>query len=306
MDRLKVYEFVSTLCSGLELPIPDPEGLVEDKNFILVNIDTEEPFSNTRLPTRLPLILSKKRDLIQDDFDELRYLITSKGKSGNRVALLVFWGNEELLDRVIATSRDYKEAYAFDILPLGKTQLMELLASEKPHLALRHLVLSQVNLKTVSPFTITGPAPDNVFFGREKEIYQILQNIDKTSFAIIGGRRIGKTSILSHLYRIHLPKAGYYSTFLDCQLYKTSEDLLKSYISFSRQDAQFEKSRLQDLSVSSHRDNSLIMLIDETDKILPFEEENGWPLFRTLRAFANTNKVSVIISGERGLKYCHS
>jgi AAA+ ATPase superfamily predicted ATPase len=301
MEHPKVLEFIHTLCSGLDLPVPDQKALISSGSFFLININTQIPFANTRLPVSLPIFLPQKKELTQIDFDELRRLFSSKVIGGDRIGLLISMGNDEQFEKLSAICRAQKEAYAFDILPLGKMQLLELLASKKPHLSFKRLVLSQVNLKTVSPFTVTGPSPENVFFGREKEIYQILHNIEKTSFAIVGGRRIGKTSILSNLYRSHFPKAGYYSIFLDCQRYKTSEDLLNTYLRLSTDGIHTEKLLLKDLS-NELQHTPLIILLDETDKLLQYEKENGWPLFQTLRAFTNTAQISVIISGERVLR----
>jgi hypothetical protein len=77
-------------------------------------------------------------------------------------------------------------------------------------------VIRQLSLTFLSPFTLSGPVPFNRFFGRESELRQIIDGIGSTSFALVGGRRIGKSSILHRLHEYELPLKDFYSLYLDC------------------------------------------------------------------------------------------
>jgi pSer/pThr/pTyr-binding forkhead associated (FHA) protein len=63
------------------------------------------------------------------------------------------------------------------------------------------IVRSQgVELSALSPYVTAGPVPDGMFFGREREIKTIQASIQSGSFAVLGGRRIGKTSVLQRVF----------------------------------------------------------------------------------------------------------
>ena len=65
------------------------------------------------------------------------------------------------------------------------------------------MVLQQgVELSVLSPYIVAGAVSDQMFFGREKEVKRIktVQPDDHAvSYALVGGRRIGKSSILHKL-----------------------------------------------------------------------------------------------------------
>src|SRR6266568_201751 len=87
-----------------------------------------------------------------------------------------------------------RDVYAKDIVVLNQQDMLEIVASKEPAYSLRRFVISQVSLAAVAPYTITGPTPAHFFFGREHELREISTGIAITSYVIIGGRRIGKTS----------------------------------------------------------------------------------------------------------------
>lgn len=80
---------------------------------------------------------------------------------------------------------------------------------------LRTAVLRAVDLRVVNPFTCQAGCRDSMFFGREGAIKEILTS-PKESFAIVGPRRVGKTSLL-HRLRLDLAKyRGQQYLYVDC------------------------------------------------------------------------------------------
>ncbi|HTD83456.1 MAG TPA: hypothetical protein VK648_06655, partial [Gemmatimonadaceae bacterium] len=65
--------------------------------------------------------------------------------------------------------------------------------------SLLRLVVAASDLAKVSPFVLTSVAPTRVYYGREIEEATVTTTIQTNSVAILGGRRIGKTSLMKHV-----------------------------------------------------------------------------------------------------------
>ena len=64
---------------------------------------------------------------------------------------------------------ELKRVYARDLIVIDQDAFRAIIEAENPPQIFRQLVLLRVNLTSVSPFVISGPASDDVFTGREKE-----------------------------------------------------------------------------------------------------------------------------------------
>ena len=62
-----------------------------------------------------------------------------------------------------------------------------------------------------------------MFFGRAAEAATILSTVSTNSVALLGSRRIGKTSLLRHVHQ-ELHEANFLPFFGDCQTVKTWND----------------------------------------------------------------------------------
>ncbi len=164
-------------------------------------------------------------------------------------------------------------------------------------------VPAQVDLLTISPFVTVGPTSDRVFFGREQELQEVTGRIDHFSYAIIGGRRIGKSSLLGRLHRTHLPVAGFRTLYHDCSTTPTYATFLAAIIHDWRLEPPPDApGTFGDLLDAPPTDRPVVLLLDEADKLVPADRAEGWRLFNKLRALANAGQLSVVLSGERTLR----
>jgi hypothetical protein len=162
-------------------------------------------------------------------------------------------------------------------------------------------VLKQVS--ATSPFVIVGPVPDAMFFGREHELSTIARYLrDKTSCAVISGRRVGKTSILFRLHRVHLPSAGFYSVYLDCSPIRSFDDFAHTSIREWRPEYRNSPQTFGDLLHAAPHEHQIVLLLDEADKLVQVDRADDWRLFKHLRALANSGGIQVVLSGERVLR----
>jgi len=89
---------------------------------------------------------------------------------------------------------------------------------------LRKAILAKIDLKLINPFMWQTACEDNMFFGRERELQRILLS-PKQSFAIVGPRRIGKSSLLRRLRLELAPYARQQYLHLDCSGIENSYEL---------------------------------------------------------------------------------
>ena len=119
---------------------------------------------------------------------------------------------------------------------------------------------------------------------------------------IIGGRRIGKTSLLHRLHHVRLKAEGFRSIYHDCSGSLTYESFRKEAI----RDWQPEKpsnppSNYGELLDSVPTDKPLILLLDEADKLIPADRNDKWKMFSMLRSLTHSGFAHIILSGERTL-----
>jgi hypothetical protein len=197
----------------------------------------------------------------------------------------------------------------FTILVLEEADVKHLISARLPTRALRDLVLDQVSLTTVSPFYTRGPVPEHMFFGREREINEVRSKLRTHSVALIGGRRIGKTSTLQRIQRLlKPPDSDYVPYYLDCHgatQYRSFFWLINRRwevdIPQTAYPVQFEDvvTALQ----ARHPGKNIVILFDEVDSLLEFDRQtdNQETLFRTFRSLSNEKRCQYVFSGEKWL-----
>lgn len=97
---------------------------------------------------------------------------------------------------------------------------------------LRYQASRQLGLMSFSPFRTTGPLPPEspAFVGRAEEIEFITQNLSKHSMLVVGGRRMGKTSLLLRLHHMALRQQNLRPIFLDLQGVTTEAEFLNRLV----------------------------------------------------------------------------
>jgi hypothetical protein len=164
----------------------------------------------------------------------------------------------------------------------------------------------------VAPFVTKGPAKGEMFVGREREINNILQNMDSRSYAILGGRRIGKTSMVKQI-QLRLQSQGYKVLDLDCDEVMNYEEFYRLMIYEWTNELGAYRPAKDDfvpitfrefvavLSASHPAKSPLVFVFDEIDKLLMYdmEPQNREQLFRTFRDLSQRQRCQFIFNGER-------
>ncbi len=117
------------------------------------------------------------------------------------VVLVLAMQNAVQLRQALPTGRGGPHFIVLDL-----PQITDIAVQTEPLQALIRLAFTSIGRHSFSPYklhgSLSGGSP--LFVGRKSELNQILQTLDADDHAILGSRRIGKTSLLHELhYRLH-------------------------------------------------------------------------------------------------------
>ncbi|TEU17950.1 MAG: AAA family ATPase [Anaerolineales bacterium] len=298
-------ELTEHFCHLLSFATPNGENDRCPYRYLYAyRLDTGLTFQDIRLPAVFPFVLLQRAELLEGDLDDLRHLLSEHFR--HRFALLVLFSDELGLGRARRMlDEKLRKVYAYDVIALGREDFQQIIVKKDPQRALQQLVLRNVDLITVSPFVTSGPVPDNMFFGREQELREITEHAGTTSYALVGGRRVGKTSILQRLDRVRLPAVGYSTLYFDCQPYPTSEEFLRvAYQRWMNEQLPGDSAPPPFTEIVDRfaGDGPLAILLDEIDRLAMNDAAEGSPLFSTFRALSQSGQCQFVICGERALR----
>jgi len=248
-----------------------------------------------KLQPRLPVVFAHYNRLEKTDRADLREVIAP-----HFTALLVLFVSAKYNEQVEKVMTKLKEVFALDIIMIDEAKFDELVRDNSPQEIIKRFLLLGMDLGLVSPFVTTGPAKGPRFFGREWELKKVMQQASQANSAIIGGRRIGKSSILYRLHQAQLRVAGFRTIYYDCQSTATYQEFMAAPIREWQPEMPANAPQtLGELLEHPPRDKPLVLLLDEADKLVEPDRAAGWPLFKKLRAFSNNGYGNFIFGGER-------
>jgi AAA+ ATPase superfamily predicted ATPase len=255
-----------------------------------------------RLTNRTPVIWVKTRDLDgvapQHVMQSLSDVVRERNLS-RQIVLALVDGNSHPLFR-------HKPGLNFNLVLIGAEEQKSVAASRRPSGELLDMISAQVPISYLSPYETRAPVTGSRFFGREHEISRILANPD-TNHAILGIRRIGKTSLLRETERLLLEReASAQVVYLECSDLLSTDDYIREVVrklnprELPRIHMQkyvfFFPNFLERMSKQSK--SKIIFLLDEVDNLV-IMQRGDWELFRMLRASSNKGACQYIIAGFR-------
>ena len=173
--------------------------------LLLVAFDSEHP-------DLLATVLNQLATAGTTEFFALLVVVPPRGATSGHEA--------DELRRIVENS-----VYRHDFVVLDREHLASIVAHNSSS-RLIDIIIDQVDdLSVLSPYVVRGPVPGQMFFGRESEIKTISQGLRRGDYAVVGGRRIGKSSILLRLKRLLGDDPRYHAIYLDCEAHFTDGDL---------------------------------------------------------------------------------
>lgn len=197
--------------------------------------------------------------------------------------------------------------YCYDFVVLDRQSLASIIAHNSSHHLVEIILNQGIELSSLSPYVVKGPVPEKMFFGREKEIKTVVQGIQSGDYAILGGRRIGKSSILQRINRLLNNDPRYQPYYMDCEEKFNHEDLFQALTEEFGEPLQgtdpFDFRRLVTKLKLRLSSVQIVFILDEVDALLAFDAESkaSGQLFRTFRALSHEGLCRFVFSGSRTL-----
>jgi serine/threonine-protein kinase len=193
-----------------------------------------------------------------------------------------------------------------DFVVLDREHLASTIAHNSSMPLIDTIVEQIDDLSVLSPYVVRGPVPEQMFFGREGEIKTISQSIRRGDHAVVGGRRIGKSSTLLRLQRLFDDDARYRAIYMDCEALFTYDDFLAAVgecldAGSGSDPVAFRRMALSLRDASAPR--TVVFLLDEMDELLAYDAARRPPgqLSRTFRAVSQEGLCRFVFSGSRTL-----
>ena len=255
-----------------------------------------------RLSSRTPVIWVQTKDLdgisSQHVMESLGDVLRERNLT-RQIVLVIIDGNSFPLFR-------HKTNLNYNLVLIGAEEQKNVLHSRRPTGELLDIISAQVPISYLSPYETRAPVTGSRFFGREHEISRILSNPD-TNHAILGIRRIGKTSLLRETERILLEQeAAARVVYLECSDLLSTDDYIREVVR-KLNPRELPRLELQKYvfffpnfleRMSKQFKSKIIFLLDEVDNLV-IMQRGDWELFRMLRASSNKGACQYIIAGFR-------
>lgn len=226
---------------------------------------------------------------------------------GSSIALLIT--AKDLIEHEIESHRKRQAILPANIIIVGPGILRAMTEAKSPIQALVNAVLEQSDLTKVSPFVLSNATPTRMFYGRETEAATILRTLGTNSVALLGSRRIGKTSLLRWV-RSELEAANFLPFFGDCQTVRTWEDfaVLAQTEWHVEVPSDFRPQHLASVikRLAGRSGKQVVILLDEIDQLLEWDRthtEDSVPeaFFRGCRSVSQEGVAQFVFSGERNI-----
>nr|VFJ55188.1 MAG: hypothetical protein BECKFW1821A_GA0114235_105216 [Candidatus Kentron sp. FW] len=168
-----------------------------------------------------------------------------------------------------------------------------LLLSPDPVDAFSRIISAQIRLTRISPYQTGGGARrESMFFGRGQLIAHVM-NRDLTNYLVVGGRQLGKSSLLQALARRYRDHPG-----VDCYYLGLHDATLVPYL--ARELGLAADTDLEALIAhlgqgeAGHR---ALFLIDEADEFVAAEVARGYATLRKFRSLSEEGRAYFVLAG---------
>lgn len=230
--------------------------------------------------------------------------VARRASADASVSLLIASGAEAW--RSSASADALRSSLATSVVVIDVSELVDLSGATAPRDVVVRTVLAQADLTKANPFNTTGATPRQMFFGRAEEEGRLRTLLRTNSAALIGGRRIGKTSLLQAGLEL-LDAEQWQTAYADCQEasdWATFAAHVSSRWNVAVEE-RFRPSLVADMvaALDDGSDRPLVIALDEVDGLLRWDlEPRGGVrevLFRAFRALSQEGRCQFVFSGER-------
>jgi hypothetical protein len=172
-------------------------------------------------------------------------------------------------------------------------ELTNWLLSKEPVLVFTRILAEQLELTQISPYqTRGGVNNDTMFFGRTK-ILDIMLHRKPANYIIVGGRQIGKSSLLKYIHRHYQNHPQVQCHYLSLHGDNPQGQLAVTLGLPSQVNFDTILNRLAEIAPSQRQ----LFLLDEADLFILAEMKNGYPFLNRLCKITEVGYCHFILAG---------
>ena len=265
----------------------------------------EAPALRLKLPASFPLVFVADPDPGNQTLKTLVDAIDILKEPGYFV-LVVCLGLRQHSGEIVKKLRHVIDAspHVQDFIVLSQDDVLNILIARNPTHQLAQYIVGQVDLSVVSPFVTSGPVPETMFFGREAEIRLLVEHANKADFAVVGNRKIGKTSLLQRTHHRMEANGHVHPVSINCQTIRHATDFFLVFQKTMNHTSTITTPEDFAAIVREHIHSTgkpLVLLMDEVDRLLATDYEQGESLAAIWRALAQDGICHFIFCGSTRL-----
>ena len=294
-----IHSITDNICEVLLFKIIG--DLVSYGQFFAFKLKAASPAFDLNILEEFPIIYIHKSEFKKEDIQEILGLLSKINVYGIYFAILVVFENHEKLRALVRNS-----VYKNDFIIVNYDDLWDIVAAKSPIGQLKEQILKQVDLISISPYTVGGPAKKNMFFGRAEEEKTLVESITSKDFALLANRKAGKTSLLHRVVSQIREIASYRVFNCDLQAVDSYESFFQELASNYPEFKSFEnlndpqpidfKKVVNKLKGEAYN-SPIIFTFDEVDELLSFDIQFKEKLFKTFRSLSQQGNARFIFSG---------
>jgi len=169
--------------------------------------------------------------------------------------------------------------------------------------ALKQILRAQIDRLRLIPYSVSSPAEGAMFFGRDRELQQLLSG--KDTLVVVGPSFIGKTSLLKRAAQASGLDSVYHS-FRQVTP-STMDECARAIAMAVHECRQADRVGTQDLAGFLHysqkvRGGRVTLILDGLDHTLEADRAYGYPLLDALRAASQRGSIRLVLGGRTTLQ----
>ena len=252
-----------------------------DGQLYLLQLSNNFPLNINQLQFFFPNNLA-----VEDVFSHLKNIPQAQ----NHITIII--GNDSEYQRKLhAKTKDTTNKW---VAPLGY-ELTRLLLSQDAETVLAEILAGQLSLQQISPYRIGGGvANESLFFGRREMISQII-NRDPANYLVVGGRQVGKSTLLKALERRYAENEQVVCHYLSL----SNEVLVPRLASLLKLEKTVDPEVLASGLEEQIRESGqrYVFLIDEADEFIEYEKQQKYPILQVFRRLSEQGHCTFILGG---------
>jgi photosystem II stability/assembly factor-like uncharacterized protein len=258
------------------------------------------------LPESLPLVMFPSASIQPEQAAEIKALAAAMG-AVSPFTLVILLGQESDSAGAIDAKGTDERLLPDGLIALTTQDVARIIHADEPRSVLARLVQRTVPLSQISPFVQSGPVPRTMFYGRDYEIKALLRTLYDRSVAVVGARKIGKTSFLGLVHQQLLESADLAPVYVDCHHVTDDTGFLRALALMG--DVPVESASVDVLRRVVMRlrgkpgsaGQTVVLELDEVDNLLRYDLANGLRILRIFQSLSDEGLCRFVLCGERVL-----